>query len=53
MNDSLDKVQVLVIDCQTTGGKADDHHLVEIGWVAIRAGDVIHGTLPEPDIYLV
>lgn len=34
----LENLQVLVLDCQTTGSHPNKGHLLEIGWAAIRAG---------------
>jgi DNA polymerase-3 subunit epsilon len=38
MTVSLKNLQVLVLDCQTTGSYPGKGHLLEIGWAAVRAG---------------
>jgi len=43
MTVSLKDLQVLVLDCQTTGSHPGNGHLLEIGWAAIRAGHVKDG----------
>jgi len=49
----LEEFQVLVLDCQTTGGSAERHDLIEIGWLPVRAADVGAGDLPAARTYLV
>jgi DNA polymerase-3 subunit epsilon len=49
----LEDFQVLVLDCQTTGGSAERHDLIEIGWLPVRAADVGAGDLPAARTYLV
>jgi DNA polymerase-3 subunit epsilon len=41
MTVSLENLQVLVLDCQTTGSRPPKGHLLEIGWAVIRTGDLL------------
>lgn len=36
---NLKDMQVLVIDCQTSGSNVERSHLLEIGWLPVRAAD--------------
>jgi DNA polymerase III epsilon subunit-like protein len=41
---TLRERQVLVVDAQATGASPQHGHLLEIGWLAVRAGDETPGT---------
>lgn len=38
-------LEVLLVDCQTTGSNPERHHLIEVGWTGYRAAD----DPPPPD----
>jgi DNA polymerase-3 subunit epsilon len=40
MSTCLKKLEILVLDCQTTGSHPDNAYLLEIGWACIRAKDL-------------
>jgi len=42
MGNSLKKLEVVVIDCQTTGASPDHGHLIELAWALTSAGSPFH-----------
>ncbi len=53
LNIPLKNLLVLAVDCQTTGGKAENNHLLEIGWLTLRAGDLDETQSLNPTTFLV
>lgn len=49
----LDRLLVLVIDCQTSGSNVEKSHILEIGWLPARAGDAHATDSFAPVVHLV
>jgi DNA polymerase-3 subunit epsilon len=50
----LKDLEILTLDCQTTGANPDRGHLLEIGWLKIRASSLEKKTAdPRPQAHLV
>lgn len=49
----LNHLLVLVIDCQTSGSNVEKSHILEIGWLPARAGDVQASASFAPVAHLV
>ena len=50
---SLKDLQILALDCQTTGATPDNGHLLEIGWVKTRASTIEKAEDLQPEAYLI
>lgn len=49
----LAHTDVLVLDCQTTGGNPQKAHLLEIGWVRYRAVEPVDALTPAASSFLI
>ncbi len=50
---ALKNLQVLVIDCQTSGSNVEQSHILEIGWVPMRAGEPADPVGGAPTVHLI
>ena len=53
MTTRLEDLQVLLIDCQTTGSQPDKGHLLEIGWAVTSAGRLVSAADVTVDNHLL
>ena len=53
MTTRLEDLQVLLIDCQTTGSQPDKGHLLEIGWAVTSAGRLVNAADVKVDSHLL
>ena len=49
----LEDLEILALDCQTTGASPGKGHLLEIGWRRTRASSRKETVRPETETYLV
>jgi len=50
---SLTDLNILTLDCQTTGANPEKGHLLEIGWVKTRAATIENPQELRPEVHLV
>ena len=53
MEVALTNLNILALDCQTTGANPDKGYLLEIGWLKTRTSEIEQPTRLRPEAYLI